>query len=47
MILVFLGNEAPEATVYAHLSGSTIQQWVDKETCINIQFVYLGQKGQN
>jgi hypothetical protein len=36
VILVISGNTAPKATVYAHLSGPTLQQWVDKDTGIKI-----------
>jgi hypothetical protein len=40
VILVISGNTAPKATVYAHLSGPTLQRWVDKDTGIKIQFAY-------
>jgi hypothetical protein len=44
VVLVILGNTAPKATVNAHLSGPTLQQWVDKETGIKIQFAYIPEK---
>jgi hypothetical protein len=44
VILVISGNTAPKATVYAHLSGPTLQQWVDKDTGIKIQFAYKPEK---
>jgi len=44
VILVILGNTSPKAKVYAHLSGPTLQQWVDKETGIKIQFAYKPEK---
>ena len=44
VILVMLGNTAPKATVYAQLSGPTLQQWVDEETGIKIQFAYKPEK---
>src|SRR5205823_9999604 len=44
VVLVMSGNTAPKAAVYAHLSGPTLQQWVDKETGIKIQFAYIPEK---
>jgi hypothetical protein len=44
VILVISGNTVPKATVYAHLSGPTLQQWVDKDTGIKIQFAYKPEK---
>lgn len=44
IILVILEVTAPKVLVYAHLSGPTLQQWVDKETGIKIQFEYLPEK---
>jgi hypothetical protein len=44
VILVILGNTFPKSKVYAHLSGPTLQQWVDKETGIKIQFAYKPEK---
>ena len=44
LIILVIGNTSPKATVYAHLSGPTLQQWVDKETGIKIQFAYEPEK---
>jgi hypothetical protein len=44
VILVILGNTSPKPKVYAHLSGPTLQQSVDKETGIKIQFAYKPEK---
>ena len=44
VILVILGNTSPKPKVYAHLSGPTLQQWVDKDTGIKIQFAYKPEK---
>jgi hypothetical protein len=44
VILVILGNTSPKAKVYAHVSGPTLQQWVDKETGIKIQFATKPEK---
>jgi hypothetical protein len=44
LIVLVIGNTSPKATVYAHLSGTTLQQWVDKETGIKIQFAYKPEK---
>ena len=44
LIVLVIGNTSPKATVYAHLSGPTLQQWVDKETGIKIQFAYQPEK---
>ena len=44
LIILVIGNTSPKATVYAHLSGPTLQQWVDKETGIKIQFAYKPEK---
>lgn len=43
-IIVVLGTAIPKTTVYAHLSGSTLQQWVDRENDIKIQFAYKPEK---
>ncbi len=40
VILVILENIPPKPKVYAHLSGPTLQQLIDKETGIKIQFAY-------
>ena len=44
VILVILGNTSPKPKVYAHLLGPTLQQSVDKETGIKIQFAYKPEK---
>lgn len=44
LTILVIGNVSPKATVYAHLSGPTFQQWVDKETGIKIQFAYEPEK---
>lgn len=44
LIILVIGNTSPKGTVYAHLSGPTLQQWVDKETGIKIQFAYKPEK---
>jgi hypothetical protein len=44
MVILVIGNTAPNATIQAHLSGPTLQQWVDKETGIKIQFAYKPEK---
>lgn len=44
LIVLVIGNASPKATVYAHLSGTTLQQWVDKETGIKIEFAYQPEK---
>src|SRR5712691_2921570 len=43
-VILVIGNTAPKATVCAHLSGPTLQQWVDKDTGIKIQFAYKPEK---
>jgi hypothetical protein len=43
-IMVLLGTAIPKTTVYAHLSGPTLQQWVDRENNIKIQFAYKPEK---
>ncbi|HET7148814.1 MAG TPA: hypothetical protein VFI73_09990 [Candidatus Nitrosopolaris sp.] len=44
LVILVIGNTAPNATIQAHLSGPTLQQWVDKETGIKIQFAYKPEK---
>jgi hypothetical protein len=43
-ILVVLGTAIPKTTVHAYLSGPTLQQWVDRENNIKIQFAYKPEK---
>ena len=43
-ILVALGTSIPVTIVDAHLSGPTLQQWVDRENNIKIQFAYKPEK---
>ena len=43
-ILVVLGTAIPKTIVYAHLSGPTLQQWLDRENNIKIQFAYKPEK---
>jgi hypothetical protein len=43
-ILVALGTEIPKTTVYAHLAGPALQEWVDREKDIKIQFASKPEK---
>jgi hypothetical protein len=43
-ILVVLGTAIPKTNVYAHLSGPTLEQWLDRENNIKIQFAYKPEK---
>jgi hypothetical protein len=43
-IIVVLGTAIPKTAVYAHLSGPTLQQWIDRENNIKIQFAYKPEK---
>ena len=43
-IIVVLGTAIPKTAIYAHLSGPTLQEWVDRENNIKIQFAYAPEK---
>jgi len=43
-ILVVLGTAIPRTNVYAHLAGPTLQEWVDREKDIKIQFASKPEK---
>ena len=43
-ILVVLGTAIPRTNVYAHLSGPILEQWLDRENNIKIQFAYKPEK---